>query len=232
MVGNDAEDQLREGVGLVDLVGASSAGPEDRLLLFVDQFEELFRFNRGGFSQQDAFMFVQVLLDAFQTPQSPIYVLMTLRADFLGNCTLFPRLPEAINEGQYLIPRMTHEQLRDAIVKPVAVGQASITPQLVERLTADLADNQDQLPLMQHALMRTWDYWVAHQQPDEPIDEMHYEAIGTTQEALSLHAEEVYTELSTEEERRIIQVVFKCLTDKSSNNRGVRPKTWSRRRKP
>jgi len=54
------------------------------------------------------------------------------------------------------------------------------------------------------------------------LDTRHYEAIGTVQEALSYHAEEVYDALPSEELRRVTQVLFKSLIDKSSNNRGVR----------
>jgi len=66
-------------------------------------------------------------------------------------------LPEAINEGQYLIPRLTREQRREAVTGPVAVGEAEITPRLVNQLLNDMGDSQDQLPALQHALMRTWD---------------------------------------------------------------------------
>jgi hypothetical protein len=86
-----------------------------------------------------------------------IYVVLTMRSDFLGDCAQFWDLPEAINESQYLIPRLTRDQLREAIVGPVAVGKGQIAPRLVNQLLNDIGDNQDQLPVLQHALMRTWD---------------------------------------------------------------------------
>lgn len=88
-----------------------------------------------------------------------------MRSDYLGDCAQFWDLPEAINDGQYLIPRMTREQRRAAITGPVAVGGAKITPQLVNRLLNDVGDNPDQLPILQHALLRTWEKWQADYPP-------------------------------------------------------------------
>ena len=226
VLGVDAERRLRaDDVELAKLVQEADMPAGENLLLIVDQFEELFRFGTSSFSHTEAEVFVRLLLDAFCQQDCPIYVLLTMRADFLGRCTVFPGLPEAINDGQYLIPRMTPDQLRDAIVKPVGVGQADITSNLVERLLSDLEDNQDQLPIMQHALMRTWDCWRESHRNSEPIDESHYEAIGTIHEALSQHAEEAYAELQDDQDRRITEVLFKSLTDKSSNTRGARRPT-------
>ena len=49
----------------------------------------------------------------------------------------------------------------------------------------DVGDNPDQLPILQHALMRTWDYWTVHRRNGEPIGLEHYEAVGTMADALS-----------------------------------------------
>jgi hypothetical protein len=69
-----------------------------------------------------------------------IYVVLTMRSDFLGDCAKFWDLPEAINESQYLIPRLTRDQLREAIVGPVAVGKGQIAPRLVNQLLNDIGD--------------------------------------------------------------------------------------------
>ena len=112
----DDTDQFRSGtITLPDLAQKAGLSTQTPLLLFVDQFEEIFRYDAGGaFNAQDANTFIKLLLDAYQQPACPIYVLLTMRADFLGRCTVFPGLPEAINVGQYLVPRLTpdHKLLR------------------------------------------------------------------------------------------------------------------------
>jgi len=172
-------------------------------------------------SREAATAFVQLLLTATQQGEAPIYVVFTMRSDFIGNCTEFPGLAEATNEGQYLVPRMSREERRAAICGPVAVGGGEISPRLVLRLLNDVG-RPDQLPILQHALLRTWDYWAGHHAAGEPLDLRHYEAIGTLREALSLHAEEAYRELATPREQEVAEKLFKALTEKGADSRGVR----------
>jgi len=150
---------------------------------------------------------------------------LTMRSDFLGDCSIFWDLPEAINEGQYLIPRLTREQRTEAITGPVAVCGGEIAPRLVNRLLNDMGDNPDQLPILQHALMRAWDRWKEDRRENEPVDLRHYEAIGEMTSALSLHADEAYDELPDDRSRKIAEKIFKALTEKGQDNREVRHPT-------
>ncbi len=221
----------RSSLGLPECVRMANVPKDENLLVLVDQFEELFRFKRNTKikgSSDDAVAFVNLLLEASRQEEIPVYVVLTMRSDFIGNFTEFRGLAEAVNDGQYLVPRMTREERRAAIVGPVAVGGAEITPRLTLRILNDVGDDPDQLPTMQHALMRTWDYWEANHTEGEPLDLRHYEAIGTIKGALSQHAEEAYRELGDDHAKRISELMFKSLTDKASDNRGVRaPKRLS-----
>ena len=223
------EATLRRGtLGLVDAVRQARIPPHDNLLVVVDQFEELFRFRRSEHienSRDEAIAFFKLLLEATRQDNVPIYVVLTMRADFIGDCMEFPGLPEIINEGLYVVPRMTRDELRSAITGPVAVAGGEITQRLVLRLLNDLGDNHDQLPVLQHALMRTWDHWVAHGQGTDSMDIADYEAVGTLQRALSLHAEEAYQETVANHKEQIAERIFKALTDTFSDPRGVRRPT-------
>jgi tetratricopeptide (TPR) repeat protein len=222
----------RSTLGLVDAVRQARIPPEDNLLVIVDQFEELFRFRRSRQienSRDEAVAFVKLLLEATRQQEAPIYVVLTMRSDFIGDCMEYPGLPEAVNAGQYLVPRMTRDELRSAITGPIAVGGGEIAPRLVLRLLNDLGDNQDQLPVLQHALMRTWDHWERHRSEHrtdvEPIDIADYEAVGSMQQALSLHAEEAFLETGSDANRKIAERIFKALTDTFSDPRGIRRPT-------
>jgi hypothetical protein len=91
---------------------------KENLLIVVDQFEELFRFSRyekiTKLGKAMRFIFT-ITAAAIQQKECPIYILLTMRADFLGDCARFRGLPEAINDGQYLIPRMKRDEIREAI---------------------------------------------------------------------------------------------------------------------
>ena len=138
------------------------------LILVVDQFEELFRFGlaglgyrRGGVEEarrrDEATQFVQILLDADRRRIPNVRVLITMRSDFIGDCAYFHGLSEAVSATQYLVPNLTRSQLEDAIRKPIEKAGGTIEPELVERLLNDCGDELDQLPVLQHCLMRLWD---------------------------------------------------------------------------
>src|SRR5712692_9841369 len=222
------EATLRRGsLGLVDAARQARLNEHEKLLVVVDQFEELFRFRAArapARTGDDASAFVKLLLEAAQQRELSIYIVPTMRSDFLGDCAQFQGLPEAINDGQYLIPRMTRDERRFAITGPVGVKRRKITEPLVNRLMNDVGDNPDQLPILQHALMRTWDYWAAHRRNGEPIGLEHYEAIGTMSEALSEHADEAWAELD-ERGRLIAERLFKALTERGADNREIRRPT-------
>lgn len=234
----DYSDVIESGLrrsdrGLVDFYHQNMTHRKgENLLILVDQFEELFRFSDIEKSKQDGFSdavaFIELLLTASQQSDVPVYIVFTMRSDFLGECTRFKGLPEAINDGHYLVPRMSREQIREVIEGPVKVGGAEISRTLVNRILNDLGDNPDQLPILQHALMRVWDHWRVHSQQMGPLDNEHYEAIGQLKGALSQHAEEAYSELEEDENQtlqRLCKAIFKTLTDRGKDNRGTRRPT-------
>ena len=240
-----AESTLRRGsLGLVDTARQAVMSENENLLVVVDQFEEIFRFARVTEGQQygnEAAAFIKLLLEATSQRDVPIYVVLTMRSDYLGDCSQFWGLPEAINESQYLIPRLTRDQLREAITGPVAVGGGAITPRLVNRLLNDVGDNQDQLPVLQHLLMRAWAEWtdqkltVKVKEGDQVVTRSHKElhegkaidlccadAVGGMAEALSRHADEAYSDLPDDHHREVAEKLFKALTEKGADNREIR----------
>ncbi|MBD2461338.1 WD40 repeat domain-containing protein [Oscillatoria sp. FACHB-1407] len=224
------ETLLRRGSrGLIEAVWQARLPNPVKLLIVIDQFEELFRFKQVRPRQDainEAAAFVKLLIQATKKQQElPIYVVLTMRSDFLGECAQFRDLPEAINEGQYLIPRMTRDQIRSAIEQPIAVDGATIAPQLVNRLLNTVGDNPDQLPILQHALMQTWNVWVADHQPNEPLDLKHYDATGGMEQALSRHADSIYEGLPSDRHQKIAEVLFKRLTERDAEGYETRRPT-------
>jgi WD40 repeat protein/energy-coupling factor transporter ATP-binding protein EcfA2 len=215
-------------LGLVEAILQTRKRSDNNYLVLVDQFEELFRFKDSKTevnTVNETLAFVNMLIEAVNYTDVSIYVAITMRSDFIGDCAQFPDLTRKINDSHYLIPQMTREQKRRAITGPVAVGGAQIAPRLVQQLLNDLGDNPDQLPILQHALMRTWSYWSAYRDfANEELDIKHYEAIGTMGEALSMHANEAYDEL-TDDQKRICENLFKAITEKRGENFGIRRPT-------
>ncbi len=240
-----AEATLQRGSrGLVDTVRQAVISENENVLVIVDQFEELFRFARVTDDKKygnEAAAFVKLLLEAAGQRELPIYVVLTMRSDYLGDCSQFWGLPEAINESQYLIPRLTRDQLREAMTGPISVAQGQITSRLIARLLNDVGDDQDQLPVLQHLLMRIWDeakekkleieaeengatvkYQHRQLHHGNALDMCCYDAVGGMANALSRHADEAFNELPNDRSRQLAENIFKALTEKGTDNREIR----------
>ncbi|UXP32002.1 High-affnity carbon uptake protein Hat/HatR [Reichenbachiella agarivorans] len=214
-------------LGLIEAVKQLKSSEHENVLILVDQFEELFRYKKLETLSSDldeSSAFVNLLLEAVHQYDAPIYVALTMRSDFIGDCAQFPELTQMINDSHYLIPQMTRDQKRLAIEGPVAVGGGKIAPRLSQQLLNDVGDNPDQLPILQHALMRTWQFWKEHRREDEPMDLKHYNAVGTLREALSQHANEAFDSLS-KREQQICESMFKALTERGTESSGIRRPT-------
>ena len=183
----------------------SRLGQHANLLLLVDQFEEVFSFRVGSVDdnhillsrdqrrelaarRDEAATFVDLLLQLRARSKLPVYSVLTMRSDFLGDCDVFYGLPEAMYESLYLVPRLGREQLRLAIEGPALMSQATIAPRLMDHLLNSLGDRSDRLPILQHLLLRTWQAY--HEGSDgRAIDFRHYESAGRFEGALSKDAE-------------------------------------------
>ncbi len=210
-------------LGLIEAIKQIRRPKNENVLIVIDQFEELFRFQRESKipnAENEALAFIKLLVNAVNQNELPIYVMLTMRSDFIGDCAQYPELTGMINKSHYLVPQMTRDNLRDAIVGPVAVGGGAISTRLVEELLNGVGDNPDQLPILQHALMRTWGHWVDEGAVGD-LDLKHYDAIGGMEQALSMHANEAFDELS-QDQKKLCERIFKTLTEKGLDNRGIR----------
>lgn len=162
---------LRRGpLGLIEVLQETPLPRGTNLLILVDQFEEIFRC-RKQYDADEAQAFIDLLLASARqkvrhattsvyqktiSVYTPVYVVITMRSDFMSDCAFLSGLPEAINESQFFIPRLRREEIQAAINGPAEVFGGNVEPGLVSRLLNDMGrdSNPDQLPLMQHALMR------------------------------------------------------------------------------
>src|SRR5262245_55460124 len=91
------EALLRRGsLGLVEVTHQANLSPGDNLLVLVDQFEELFRVEQDTATQatdNEKAAFVKLLLEAKGQQEIPIFVVLTMRSDYLGDCAQFWDLP-------------------------------------------------------------------------------------------------------------------------------------------
>ena len=199
-------DDMRDDRRSLDLFASRmlSGKPADekRLLLVIDQFEELFTLCKEHAEQQ---AFVDNLLAA-AAPDGMTTVILTLRADFYARCAEFDNLRLALQEHQKYIGPMSTDELRAAIEKPAALGQWDLEPGLTNRLLKDVADQPGSLPLLSHALLETW-----KRRSGRMLTFAGYEAAGGVQGAIAKTADAVYAELPADQQA-IARNIFVRLT--------------------
>ena len=191
--------------------------------LLVDQFEELFRFameHKDVAKKDEAIDFVNIMLELAQQKQVPFYIVITMRTDFIGDCVQFYGLPEAMNQSQYLVPRMNRVQLKTVIEGPAKLYGGKLDPALTSKLLNELGKVKDELPLLQHALMRMWEFEMKVNKSGA-LDLEDYQSIGGIEKALSKHADEALAGMD-EEELRITKEIFQALTSIDENGRKIR----------
>lgn len=151
------------------------------LVIIVDQFEEFFtnpENYRQGVPSTDSNLVLNVLLETARIALEenlPIYIVFTMRSDFIGQCAAFRSLPEYIGFSQFFVPRLNRTQLQQVIEEPAVLSGNKITRRLTERLIHDIAEGVDQLPILQHALNQIWH---AAKQGSEEMDLIHYAMVG------------------------------------------------------
>jgi WD40 repeat protein len=172
-----------------------------RLLVVVDQFEELF-----GQAPTAARQFLDVLVKAVisqpQRTDPTLSIVLTLRADFLGQALEHAGLAEVLQQSVVAIGRMTRKQLRKAIVDPVG-DEVTFEAGLVDRILDDVGAEPGNLPLLEFALTLLWE-----SQAGRTLTHASYEALGGVEGALARYAEQVYLDDLPTPEREAARRIF------------------------
>ncbi len=177
-------------------------GETGRLLLLLDQFEELYTLCSDDRLRR---RFLDELLAAVESSarqqSAPLVLLLTLRADFMGQALSHRPFADALQDASFMIGPMTAEELQQAIEKPAELQGAAFEDGLVERILKDVGKEPGHLPLLQFALTLLWE-----QQKDGWLTHAHYEEIGQVEGALARYADNVMKELEENEAGQARQI--------------------------
>jgi hypothetical protein len=196
------DDLLAEGArGLYWQAFKLMKSPATKIVLVVDQFEELFTQS----SEQERQHFIDLLVAAATDPQSPVIVIVTLRADFYDRPMNYPELSKLIEAHSRLAPPMEIDELRTVIEKPAALPdvQVSFDEDLVGDLLFEMRGQAGALPLLEFTLDQLF-----QRRRGQQLTRQAYEEIGGVKGALSKHAEETYAALPSEEHRQLARALF------------------------
>ena len=165
-----------------------------RLLLVVDQFEELYTLCPDPEVQQS---FLDLLLTGVEAQRKrlepTLTLVLTLRADFLGEALAYRPFSDALQDATLNLGPMTREELAQAIVAPAAQLGVVFEPGLLERILDDVGAEPGNLPLLEFSLTQLWD-----RQQNGKLSHQAYEGTGRVAGALAGYAERVYSQLDAE----------------------------------
>ena len=193
---------------------SDDTGPKRRLLLFVDQLEELLTLSEPG----DARVFAVAL--AALAPRTPsVRVLATARSDFLSRLATLPGLGDEIGRGLYFLRPLAGDRIREAIVRPAAAkGVRFESEALVDTLVDQTEHASGGLPLLQFTLAELWD---AHDVDAKTIRADALAALGGVEGALTRHADRVLAGLDTAGRDAVRALMLRLVT--AERTRARRP---------
>ncbi len=217
-----AETFLNDGNGLSQLIRASlmsvqpaASGADQspsRLLLVIDQFEEIFTLCQGGHAERDRHRFFNCLLNTLNELGDLLSVVIVLRADFFGKCSLFTGLAERIEQNIVTVTPLTYEQIKASIVKPAQKVGLACDQNLTYNILRDIVGSPGELPLLQYTLLELW-----HRRATDPaggptrLTLDAYTELGGVRGTLQKRADEIFYSLAPEEQQ-VAKRIFIALT--------------------
>ncbi|HET9671809.1 MAG TPA: AAA family ATPase [Actinomycetota bacterium] len=192
-------------------------GPDERLVVAVDQFEEVFTLCADD---DERAAFIEAIARAATRRPERIVFVLTIRDDYYGRCAPHRALAELFTANHVLVPPMTRDELRRAIERPARRARLRVESALADALVEEVAEEPGGLPLLSAALVELWqgreDGWLRMEA---------YERTGGVRGAVARLAEASYQQLS-EVEREIARRTFLRLSGTGEGD------TLTRRRVP
>lgn len=210
--------------GLNDVINRIRKNLRQQVVIVIDQFEEIFRFSPAtsrGLPGDDATDFIDLIVNAMQKPDHGLYIILTLRSEYVSDCGRFHSLTDLMNSSSYLLPQIPVDQMVTVIEEPVKLSGGSIDRSLVKLILSDLEERPGQLPVLQHLMMRTWNQWSRLGDLSRPIGIADYEAVGMLKGAISQHAGQAFDSLD-ERHRYVCSRLFRTITTRSDDGRELR----------
>ena len=203
-----------------------SAGKTARLVLIVDQFEQVFTLTPGPGAETARQAFVTALCAAATNRVGPAQepsalVVISVRGDFWDRCLAYPELKGALQDRQFVVGPMTESELRVAITGPADAAGLRIDPALTDTILGDLhaagsSDTSGVLPLLSQAMSLTWE-----KREGNRLTSHGYAQTGGVSHAVQTAADKAYDALPAREQA-LARDVFRSMIVASRDGRLAR----------
>ncbi|MCZ6506323.1 MAG: BTAD domain-containing putative transcriptional regulator [Actinobacteria bacterium] len=190
---------------------------DSRLLLVIDQFEELFTLVEDD---DERSRFISNLLPVMDDPHRRVTVVLTLRADFYDRPLAYPEFADRLGKGVVNVAPLTPDELEDAAQKPGESAGVSLAPTLLASLLSDVVGQPGALPLFQYTLTELFDRRV-----DDTLTLESYRSMDGLRGALTRRADDLFIGLDSKQRLAAQQLFLRLVTIADSDE-------WGRRRVP
>ena len=198
-----------------------------RLVLIVDQFEQVFTLNPGLPGEPERKAFIAALCATATNPGGPsglppALVVIAVRGDFWDRCAAYPELARELQDGQFVVGPMTESDLLLAIAGPAEAAGLYVDSVLTDTIISDLhaaAGGDDEagvLPLLSQAMLLTWE-----NRDGDQLTTRGYELTGGVSRAVQTSADAVYDALGAEQ-RTLAREILRSMTVASRDGRFAR----------
>ncbi|OQW91363.1 MAG: hypothetical protein BWK78_04870, partial [Thiotrichaceae bacterium IS1] len=197
---------LTNGLGTTEVLTFVQASTKVRVILTIDQFEEVFSLCQESQARET---FFNTLLDAVEQATDKFCLIVVMRADFLDKCSNYPRLARYFQDHQHIVTRPTEDEIQQIIEEPAKQAGLLVEPRLVAEMITDFKDSLGGLPLLEFALTTLWEKGKA----DRLLRYADYQALGGIQGILEKKATETYEKTLTPAEQVVAKRIFLELTE-------------------
>ncbi|NOK63454.1 MAG: hypothetical protein GFH25_541276n7 [Chloroflexi bacterium AL-N10] len=200
------------------LLAADLLDTSSRLVLVIDQFEELWTQAPADphTSQnlvQQHLPFIQQLLTAAAAPDHPVFIIITMRADFLHRAAEYSELAQWIGEHDVIVSPMQPEELRQAIEHPAQIVGGRFEAGLTDELIKQVVEQPGALPLLGYTLLELWNA----RQPNGTMTWATYHVLGGVEGALAMRADDIIHSTYNAEEQAMVQQILIRLVQPGEN---------------
>jgi Effector-associated domain 7 len=185
--------------------------PQRRMVILVDQFEEIFASDTDKGEARRA-AFVRNLLYAARAPHGKTLVVITLRDDFIGKCSKYPDLRIAVSDHQEIVGPMNEAELRAAIENPAWQCNLQLDTGLTDALICEVLDQPGSLPFLGFALL---ELWSQRDKQNRLLTYASYQKMGGVAGALQRRADDIFDKLGADQE--LCKRIFLRLTQPSND---------------
>jgi WD40 repeat protein len=184
----------------------------------IDQLEDLFRFKSIA-DQGIAEQFIRFLVSSVMHPDTELLFIISMRSEYLGECSHHWELARLINNSNYLVQEPGFESWKEIIEESLRKTGSEISSDLYDTLLTGIRNAGDRMYAFQNVMMRAWSNW--QKSAARPFDIHDYNTAGTIKNSISLSASEIYDALDRKQ-KELCAILFKAITRKGSDNRGIR----------